>query len=158
MTYIKPKRFPKTIRLGRYIARLDPSLGEACWRVTRNGAPVGKLHDGLYGWGRPSFTINELRWDGDALPQVLQPEARLFYDGGPAQEPAETYKDALARMAAHVERAIEWRVKQKDLVEIGRALGLRVNTAEDYHVLVPRILDAAHTLRRDFDLLAKRTP
>lgn len=117
----KPKRFPKTIKHGRYIARLDPNLGEALWRVTRDGVPVGKLDDGIYGWGRPSFTINELRWNGDALPEAPHPNAYLFYDGGPAEGP-ESYQDALKRMAAHVERAIAWRGKQKDLVDRRDAL------------------------------------
>lgn len=43
-----------------------------------------------------------------------------------------------------------------DLLQIGEALGLKVSKRETSLALADRVLAAAHQLRRDHDIMAKR--
>ena len=120
-----PTAFPKAIRHGGYTATFegirDPGTAQATaiWNIKRGGQEIGTMHEGWgYGWGKPTISTNKLRWSGPLPPGTSDPKSTYYgwaFDIGPS----DSYKEAMAKLAKHADRLINWRKKHGKVVAQG---------------------------------------
>jgi hypothetical protein len=135
----RPKTFPKRLQHGLYTATFEGFDDErfpgdtqtsAHWKITRRGKEVGTMHEGSYGWGRPTSTMRQLVWSGVMPPgesDPRSPEYGIAFDQGPS----DSYAQALAKFAKAADRLIEWRQKHSP----ERAIKPRKKTMPSSHTL-----------------------